>query len=246
MAKTMIETKNLHHTYPDGTYGLRGINIKIVEGESVALVGSNGAGKTTFTKHLNGILRPTKGEVIINGMKISEENLPKIRSMVGMVFQDPDNMLFCPTLYDDVAFGPINFNMEESKIDKKVKKSLDEVGLLDLMDKRPHNLSFGQRKRAAMATVLSIRPPIMVFDEVTANLDTKNEKVIMDIIKSIPNTKIIISHDLQILHNLCERVLILSGGKIEEDISMEKFVSNQERLRKHGLDFKFRCDCCST
>jgi len=243
--KTIIEVQGLEHYYPDGTSALRGIDLKIQEGDSVAVVGSNGAGKTTFTKHLNGILRATEGKVIIDGMVISDDNLPAIHSIVGMVFQDPDNMLFCPTLYDDIAFGPLNFDVRESEIEKKVKKSLDAVGLLPLMDKQPHNLSYGQRKRAAVAAVLSMVPKIIVFDEVTANLDTKNEKAVMDIISSLPNTKIIISHDLQILYNLCKRVLIFSAGKLEEDISMDAFISDRARMRKHGLDFRFRCDACT-
>jgi len=244
--EVVIEIKNLQHTYPDGTSALSGINLSVREGESIAIVGANGAGKTTFTKHLNGILRATDGQISIGGMPISEETLPKIRAMVGMVFQDPDNMLFCPTLYDDIAFGPLNFDVEEDEIQRRVKKSLGEVGLLPLMDKAPHNISYGQKKRAAMATVLSMNPKIMVFDEVTANLDTKNEKVLMDIIRSLPNTKIIISHDLQILYNLCQRVIIFSDGKIEADISMDDFMSSNERLKRHGLDFTFRCRCCSS
>jgi len=240
----IITMKNLHYTYPDGTAALRGIDLTIFEGESVALVGKNGSGKSTLIKHINGIYRAEEGEIIVDGLAVTEENLQKIRGLVGMVFQDPDSQLFCSTLYDDVAFGPINMDMEDSLVEQRVKDALEKMGLLEMMNRPPHDLSFGQRKRAAMATVLSMRPKIMIFDEPTSNLDPKNEAIMTEILCSLPVTKILISHDLPILYQTCQKVVILNEGKIDQIVSMQDFISDLTLLRNNGLDFTFRCDCC--
>jgi len=241
----IISIKNLHFTYPDGTVALKGVNLTIQEGESIALVGKNGSGKSTLIKHLNGIYQGDKGEIIIDGLPVIEENLQTIRGLIGMVFQDPDNQLFCPTIYDDVAFGPLNMDMDEMVLHKRVQEALEKMGLMDLADCPPHNLSFGQQKRAAMATILSMQPKIMIFDEPTSNLDPKNEAVITEIIANLPYTRILISHDLPILYQVCQRVVVMDDGRIDQVISMEDFITNRQLLRKNGLDFTFKCDCCN-
>ena len=241
----IISIKNLHFTYPDGTVALKGVNLTIQEGDSIALVGKNGSGKSTLIKHLNGIYQGDRGEITIDGLAVVEENLQTIRGLIGMAFQDPDNQLFCPTIYDDVAFGPINMDMDEMALHKRGRESLEKMGLMDLADCPSHNLSFGQQKRAAMATILSMRPKIMIFDEPTSNLDPKNEAVITEIIANLPYTRILISHDLPILYQVCQKVVVMDDGRIDEIMSMEDFISNRQLLRKNGLDFTFKCDCCN-
>lgn len=240
----IITIRNLHYTYPDGTVALRGVNLTVFEGESIALVGKNGSGKSTLIKHINGLYRPEEGEIIVDGLPVVEENLREIRSRVGMVFQDPDSQLFCSTLYDDVAFGPINLDMEPGLIEQRVHEALEKMGLLEFMHRPPHDLSFGQRKRAAMATVLSMRPKIMIFDEPTSNLDPKNEAIMTGLLRDLPTTMILVSHDLPILYQTCQKVVIMREGKIDQILSMQEFISDVNLLRTNGLDFTFRCDCC--
>ncbi|MGA1874114.1 MAG: energy-coupling factor ABC transporter ATP-binding protein [bacterium] len=240
-----ITIEDLHFTYPDGTIALRGVHLTIYEGEAVALVGRNGSGKSTLIKHLNGIYQADKGKITVDGLPVIEENLQLIRSRIGIVFQDPDNQLFCSTLYDDVAFGPINMDKDRETIGRRVRESLEQVGLWPLAELPPHDLSFGQRKRAAMATVLSMQPRIMIFDEPTSNLDPKNEAVMTDIIANLGCTRILISHDLPILYQVCEKVIIMKEGQIEHILPMQDFISDRELLRANGLDFTFKCDCCS-
>ena len=240
----IITIKNLHFTYPDGTVALQGIHLTVLEGESIALVGKNGSGKSTLIKHLNGIYRADQGEIMVDGLPVTNENLQKIRARVGMVFQDPDNQLFCSTLYDDVAFGPINMEEEEKLVEQRVRNALEKMGLWDLAHRPPHDLSFGQRKRAAMATVLAMRPKIMIFDEPTSNLDPQNEFIMTGILRDLSNTLILISHDLPILYQTCQKVIIMNEGRIDQILSMQDFISDLTLLRENGLDFTFRCECC--
>ena len=241
----IISIKNLHFTYPDGTVALKGVNLSIQDGESIALVGKNGSGKTTLIKHLNGIYQGDRGEIIVDGLPVIEKNLQTIRARIGMVFQDPDNQLFCPTIYDDVAFGPINMDVDEIITEQRIQEALGKMGLLELADRPPHNLSFGQQKRAAMAAVLSMRPKIMIFDEPTGNLDPKNEAIMTDIIANLTHTRIVISHDLPILYQTCQKAVLMEDGRIDQVLGMEDFIADRQLLRKNGLDFTFKCDCCN-
>jgi cobalt/nickel transport system ATP-binding protein len=192
---------------------------------------------------LNGILRGY-GDITIAGLPLNKQNLKAIRSCVGMVFQVPDDQLFCPTVYDDVAFGLINMDMEKEEIKQRVEKTLEEVGLGGFEQRSAHHLSYGQKKRVALATILSMLPKILVFDEPTSNLDPRNEKTFLELVKSLPGTKIIVSHDLPILFQLCERFVVMSNGKVIEDTSREKFMVNKELIRQHGLDYGFKCAFC--
>lgn len=243
MGNKAIEICDLYYKYPDGTPALQGINLTIHEGESVALIGRNGAGKSTLLKHLNGILRGV-GKINIAGLAVNKANLKAVRQQVGMVFQDPDDQLFCPTVYDDVAFGLVNMGLERERIDKLVSETLAKMGLAGFERRTAHHLSYGQKKRVAIATILSMAPKIIIFDEPTCNLDPHNEFMLMEAIKELPGTKIVVSHDLPILFQLCERFIVLSDGKIIEDTTREKFMENIPLIKEHGLDFRFKCRFC--
>lgn len=229
-----VEIRNLNYKYPDGTMALNGVDIVIEHGETVAILGPNGAGKSTLILHLNGIIRGN-GEVKIFGLPINGRTLKEIRRRVGLVFQDPDDQLFCPTVFEDVAFGPINMGFTKEEIIAKVSKALASVGM-EGFDKRPaHHLSFGQKKRVAIATVLSMEPDMLVLDEPTSNLDPRGKGKIVKIIESLPVTKVVITHNLNEAAKLCKRAIIMDKGKIVADDAIEKVLSNESMLKNNGL-----------
>jgi len=229
-----VEIKNLNYKYPDGTMALSGIDLIIEHGETVAILGPNGAGKSTLILHLNGIIRGN-GEVKIFGLPVNGRTLKEIRRRVGLVFQDPDDQLFCPTVFEDVAFGPVNMGFTKEEIIAKVNKALASVEMKGF-DKRPaHHLSFGQKKRVAIATVLSMEPDMLVLDEPTSNLDPRGKGKIIKILKSFPVTKVVVTHNLDEAAKLCKRAIIMDEGKIVADDATEKILSNELILKKHGL-----------
>ncbi|MFQ5645660.1 MAG: energy-coupling factor ABC transporter ATP-binding protein [bacterium] len=242
--KKVINISNLYYKYPDGTAALNGVNLTVRQGESVAVVGHNGAGKSTLLKQLNGVFTG-KGKVEIAGLPMCRENLDKIRSRVGIVFQDPDDQLFCPSVYDDVAFGPVNMGLDKAEVEERVNRTLAGLGVAEFSGRPAHHLSFGQKKRVAIATILSMDPEIIVFDEPSSNLDPKNEQALLNIIKKLSSTKIIVSHDLPMLFQLCNRVVVMEKGKINHDLSMREFVQDKELIKEHGLDFSFKCRLCA-
>jgi cobalt/nickel transport system ATP-binding protein len=209
----MILIKNLYHQYPDGTKALNGINLHIAKNEFVALIGTNGAGKTTLLLHLNGILEPTRGSIVIDGMELKKKNTREIRKTVGIVFQNPDDMLFSSTVFEDVAFGPRNLDLNENEVIERVESALKSVRMLDLKDKNPHHLSLGQKKRVSIAAILSMKPKIIIFDEPTSHLDPRGRREMMELIDSIRCTKIIATHDLELLKQ-CDKIHILDEGRI--------------------------------
>jgi cobalt/nickel transport system ATP-binding protein len=211
MKELAIEVSGLSYSFSDGTKALEDISFSLHSGESVALLGPNGAGKSTLLLHLNGLLRGN-GRVRIFGQEISEDSLAWIRRQVGMVFQDPDDQLFMPTLKEDVAFGPLNMGLTQQEIEERVAWALQSVGLADLAEKSPHHLSFGQRKRAAFATVLSMRPKVMVLDEPTSNLDPRSRKDMVSLIRSMQTNGAAIitaTHDVDLVSFLADRVILL-------------------------------------
>lgn len=231
----VIEIKSLNFKYPDGKVALKNIDIDVYEGESVAIIGPNGAGKSTLLLHLNGIYRGNSNVSILN-MEAVENNLPEIRKKVGIVFQDPDDQLFMPTVFDDVAFGPLNKGVHKEEISAQVDEALAKVGMLNYKERASHHLSVGEKKRIAIATALSMKPEILVLDEPTSNLDPHARRELIKLLKSINITKIIASHDLELVLEICDRSIILNNGeKILEGKTVD-ILQNENVLSANGLE----------
>jgi cobalt/nickel transport system ATP-binding protein len=231
--------EDLAFAYPDGNQALFGVNLRIDKGERVALLGPNGAGKTTLVMHMNGIHPTAHGKVEVAGILVDakdKESIKKVRAKVGIVFQDPDDQLFMPTVGEDVAFGPYNMGMRGEELDKLVNDALTQVGMLEFRDRPPHHLSFGQRRRVAVATVLAMQPEILVLDEPSSNLDPASRRELADILRSLDITMIMVTHDLPYALELCERSLILAGGIIVADESTRNILSNEELLKANRLE----------
>jgi len=230
----IVRVENLSFSYPDGQQALAGITLTIYEGESVALIGPNGAGKSTLLLHLNGILR-SNGTVKILGRQVNDKNLRWVRSKVGLIFQSPDDQLFSPTVFDDVAFGPINMGYSEAEVRQSVAKALDWVGMTGYEQRSPHHLSIGEKKRIAIATVLSMSPEILVIDEPTSNLDPRSKWSLIGLLKRLPMTKIVAAHDLELVRALCPRTVVLDHGQVIVDGATNDIMSNTALLAAHGL-----------
>jgi cobalt/nickel transport system ATP-binding protein len=234
----VIEIKHLSYHYPDGTAALKDIDLEIWEHESVAILGPNGAGKSTLLYHLNGTLMGD-GSVTILGLPVEKRNLKEIRRRVGVVFQNPEDQLFCPTVFDDVAFGPLNMGLEMEIVRHQEEMALEMVGLKGFEERSAHHLSEGEKKRVALATVLSMNSEILVFDEPTDNLDPAGSRLLVERIQSISQTKVIVTHHLAVAVDLCKRAVLLWGGKKVEDLPMEALLRNQTLLVQFGFDPDF-------
>ena len=232
--KEVIKIEKLSFSYPDGRQALKEVNLTIYQGESVAIIGPNGAGKSTLLLCLNGI-HYSNGSVNIFGMKVEGKNLRQIRSKVGLVFQEPDDQLFSPTVFDDVAFGSINMGCDKSEVHQKVAQALEWVGMVGFEPRSPHHLSVGEKKRIAIATVLSMNPEILVLDEPTSNLDPRSKWSLVALLRKLPMTKIIATHDLEIAKALCQRAILLDEGRVVADGSTEGILSDTPLLEAHGL-----------
>ena len=244
MSHHIVEAKDLEFSYPDSTHALLGISFTIRHGESVAIVGANGAGKSTLLLHLNGYLAPTVGQVRIGDFPLTKETLQEVRRTVGMVFQDPDDQLFMSTVYDDVAFGPLNLGLPIEEVDTRVQKALETVGVAHLKDRPPHRLSSGQKRRVAIATVLSMTPDILVMDEPTAGLDPQARRQLINLLHTFKHSKIIATHDLDMVMDLCERTIILHDGKIKADGPTSEIFQNEQLLAESHLEKPFRLQAC--
>jgi cobalt/nickel transport system ATP-binding protein len=239
MTTPSLEIKDLAFAYPDGNQALFGVNLTVSQGERVALLGPNGAGKTTLVMHMNGIHPAAHGEVRVAGELVNasdKANLRSIRSKVGIVFQDPDDQLFMPTVGEDVAFGPYNMGVRGSELEKVVIDALELVGMAEFKDRPPHHLSFGQRRRVAVATVLAMKPEILVLDEPSSNLDPASRRELADILRSLAITIVMVTHDLPYALELCERSVILSGGIIVADNKTREVLSDKNLLQAHRLE----------
>ncbi len=241
---TLLEARGLSYRYPNGQAALSGVDLTIYEGDRIALIGHNGAGKTTLVKHLNGLYAAQSGELLFHGEPLQDENLKRVRLDIGVLFQDPDDQLFCNTLYEDIAFGPLNQGFTPEEADALVHESARKVGMEELLFKAPHNLSYGQKKRAALATVLSMHPDALILDEPTANLDPRQEEVFTELIREFPGTLIVISHDLTFLYGICDRAVVMEKGGVHHDYTMKELASQRKYLREHGLESSFRFTCC--
>lgn len=230
----LIKIENLSFGYPDGQQALTDINLGIYRGDSVAIVGPNGAGKSTLVLHFNGILR-SNGHVKLLGKPIDDNNLKWVRSRVGVVFQNPDDQLFSPTVFDDVAFGPMNMGYSQAEVEQVVKMALGLVGMSGFEKRSPHHLSVGEKKRIAMATVLSMSPEVLVIDEPTSNLDPRGKWDIIEVLKGFSITKIIVSHDLELVRELCSRMVIIDQGRVAVDAKTIDLLADKKLLAAHGL-----------
>lgn len=217
MSHHIVEVKNLSHVYPDGTEALRDVSFRIHHGESVAIIGPNGAGKSTLLLHLIGYLASSTGSIRVGDHLLDKETLAEVRRSVGMVFQDPDDQLFMPTVFDDVAFGPQNQGASEEEVERRVVEALERVSALDLRDKPPYHLSGGEKKRVAIATVLSMVPDILVLDEPTSGLDPRARRQLMALLRAFHHTRIITTHDLDMVLELCPRTIVLNEGRVMAD-----------------------------
>ena len=212
-----VSVRDVWFSYPDGTTVLRGLDLDVQPGERVALLGANGAGKTTLALHLNGLHEPDRGEVHIGGLRVAPDTAQQVRQKVGLVFQDADDQLFMPTVGEDVAFGPANLGLRGAERDARVREALTQVGALDLAGRAPHHLSGGERRRAALATVLAMRPDVLVLDEPTSGLDPAGRRELVDVLSGLPMTQLVVTHDLPFALELCDRSVIVSAGRIAAD-----------------------------
>ncbi|HET7763283.1 MAG TPA: ABC transporter ATP-binding protein [Phycicoccus sp.] len=236
MSTPVLDLRQVAYAYPGGHQALYGVDLHVHPGERVALLGPNGAGKTTLVLHLNGILTPGHGSVRVSGLPVTPENLLEVRRRVGIVFQDPDDQLFMPTVRDDVAFGPANLGLRGAELDARVTEALAAVEVGDLADRAPHHLSFGQRRRVAIATVLAMRPEILVLDEPSSNLDPASRRELADILRSLDVTILMVTHDLPYAVELCDRSVVLSEGTIVRDGPTREVLADGGFMARHRLE----------
>ncbi len=228
----MIE--GLHYTYPDGTPALRGVDLLVRKGETVALMGPNGAGKSTLALHLNGILTGT-GKVEVMGLEVNKKNVRAVRDLVGLVFQDPDDQLFSPTVEEDVSFGPLNQRLPAEQVRHAVARALTWVGMEGSENRSPHHMSFGEKKRISLATVLAMDPEILVLDEPVANLDPRGRREFTELLNTLDGTKVIVTHDFDIARDVCGRVVLMEDGQVVADGGPADILSDNGLLERHGL-----------
>ena len=236
MSHHYLRFDDVHYRYPNGYEALCGVSFRISHGEKVALVGANGAGKSTLLLHTNGLLMPSQGGVVLGGIALTRRTLPLVRQSVGLVFQDSDNQLFMPTVEEDVAFGPSNMRLEPEEIRRRVTEALDAVGALDLRGESPFRLSGGQKKRVAIATVLSMEPSVLVMDEPTSNLDPRARRQIIDLIRRFGHTTLIATHDMEMVLDLCDRTIVMKQGRIVADGSTRHVFGDLALLEECGLE----------
>jgi cobalt/nickel transport system ATP-binding protein len=236
MSHHLLEINELQYTYPDGTSALRGVSFHLTHGEAVGVIGANGAGKSTLLLHLNGCLRPQAGTVRIGGFPLNKKTLPQVRRTVGMIFQDPDDQLFMPLVYDDVAFGPLNLGLPTEEVDEVVMSALATVGASHLKDRPPYRLSGGEKRAVAIASVLSMSPSILVMDEPTSSLDPKTRRQVIELLKTFKHSLIIATHDLDLVLDLCPRTIVFKEGRVVFDGPTLGILQNDELLHSSSLE----------
>jgi cobalt/nickel transport system ATP-binding protein len=236
MSHHLVEARNLHFSYPDGTQVLRGVSFTITHGESVAIVGANGSGKSTLLLHLCGCLFPSSGEARIGEFPVTKETLKTVRRSVGLVFEDPDDQLFMPTVFEDVAFGPINCGVGPQQLEDIVMHALATVNAAHLRDRPPYRLSEGEKRAVAIASVLSMSPDVLVMDEPSSNLDPLNRRSLIGLLNKFSHTKIVASHDLDMVCDVCARTIVLHDGQVAADGPTEKILHDDGLLKRNHLE----------
>lgn len=231
-----IELAHVHFRYPDGLEALKGVELRVGRGEKVALVGPNGAGKSTLMLHLNGTLRPAHGTVRVAGLPVAKDTIRRVRAEVGLVFQDPDDQLFSPTVFDDVAFGPLHMGVPPDEVHARVERALAAVGMNGFDHRVPHRLSLGQRKRVALATVLSMDPSILVFDEPSAGLDPRGRRELIGLLRGMGQTLLVSTHDMRLVAEVFPRTIVMDDGAIVADGPTEQLMADERLLEAHGLE----------
>ena len=242
MTTPVLDLQDVAFAYPDGHQALFGVDLHVHRGERVAVLGPNGAGKTTLVLHLNGILLPGRGTVAVSGLPVVKDNLAEIRRRVGIVFQDPDDQLFMGSVREDVAFGPRNLGFRGAELDRRVMAALDMVGMADFVDRPPHHLSFGQRRRVAVATVLVMEPEIVVLDEPSSNLDPASRRELADILTGLDVTLMMVTHDLPYALQLCPRAVVLSDGIIAAQGRTLDILTDDALMKSHRLELPYGFD----
>jgi len=247
MSRCEIEASHLFYSYPDGHEAIKDISFTISRGESVGIIGANGSGKTTLLFLMMGILFPDRGEVKVGDVPVTKKTLATIRRRLGMVFQDPDDQLFMTTVFDDVAFGPRNFHLDENEVKTRVEEALEMVGIPHLKDRAPYKISGGEKRAAAIASVLSMKPDVLLMDEPTSGLDPKARRQLMNVLKGFRHTKVITSHDLEMVLETCDRVIVLKDGEVAANGATEEVLTNGELLDECGLEVPLslrKCPMC--
>lgn len=232
----ILQVQDLHFAYPDGHIALKGISFNLCAGDKVALVGPNGAGKSTLMLHLNGILTSKQGVLTVAGLPLNERNLPLIRAVVGLVFQNPDDQLFSPTVFEDVAFGPLHMGLPEEEVRRRVDDALESVRMSTFKDRLSHHLSVGEKKRIAIATVLSMSPQLLVLDEPSAGLDPRARRTLINLLRDLPITMLVSTHDLSMVRELFPRTIVMDGGEIVADGLTHDILADAAFLEAHGLE----------
>lgn len=233
--RDVLCVNNLFFSYPDGHSALHGVSLKLCNGDKVALVGPNGAGKSTLMLHLNGILQG-KGDIEIANKKLSKDNLSSIRTMVGLVFQNPDDQLFSPTVFEDVAFGPLHMGLPEDEVRKRVDMALEAVRMTNYKDRLSHHLSVGEKKRIAIATVLSMNPSLLVLDEPSAGLDPRARRTLINLLRELKITMLVSTHDMALVKELFPRIIVMDEGKVVADGLTQDILADEAFLNQHGLE----------
>ena len=236
-----VHARDLRFTYPNGTVGLAGLDLDVTHGERVAVLGPNGAGKTTLMLHLNALLEG-EGALEVAGLRVGRDDARELRVRVGLVFQDPDDQLFMPSVREDVAFGPLNLGLSRDEVEVRIEEALAAVRMGHVADRAPHQLSLGQRRRAAIASVLAMRPSVLVLDEPSANLDPRTRRELIEVLDRVERTMLVVTHDLPLAASLCERAVVLSGGQIVADGPCPDILRDEDLLAAHDLELPMGFD----
>ena len=235
----MIEFQNVSFAYEKDRPVLRELSFRIGDGEAVGLIGANGAGKSTVMKLLLGLIAPTEGSILVDGIRVEKKSLPEIRRKLGFVLQNSDNQMFMPTVYEDMIFAPLNYGLSREEAERRVDTALERLGMQELKHRHNHRISGGEKRRAAIATILAMEPEAVLMDEPSSALDPCNRRRVINIIRELPQTKLITSHDLDMILDTCERVILLSGGRIVADGPADVILRDKALLEAHRMELPF-------